>query len=338
MPANEAKGVVSRSPLLLIPNFCLCKNVTTEYLHSVCLGVCKRCIELTFSCGENRSRITNRKLSSPLDFNKMMLNIKMFKEFSRRCRELDFAVYKGQEYRNIVLFFFIIVVECIEKQAPERKLWLQFAFFIRACVLPANEFRIIDLDTIEKTAIDFYNLYEKLFGQKNCSYNTHVVCSHVLEMRYFGPFTSTSAFPFESFYGEIRNSFTPGTQSTLKQAFQKILLKRALGFHSCQSSIHYSANETNMENDTIIYCYQNSVYNMYKINEVHDDHVICNRQGRYPHTFQETPNLNFSQVGVYKRGPQTLDKVKIMKKNIAGKVLPVLDFLITCPNNVLREK
>lgn len=206
LPIDEAKGVVCRSPLLDIPDFDMVRDSPAEYLHSGCLGVTRKMLELTFSIGESRTRITTRKLSNPIDFNKLMQNIKVPHETSRRIRELDFAVMKGQEFRNIAIFFFPIIIDCINKPANERKLWLQFAYIMRACIIPTEEFRIIDdCIIITQTANEFYKLYEELFGAKNCTYNTHIIGAHIIEVRAHGPLTMTSAFGFESFYGEIRN-------------------------------------------------------------------------------------------------------------------------------------
>ena len=338
LPADQAKGVVGRSVFLSIPRFDFVIDIPAEYLHSVCIGVTKRLIELTFSVGEARPRITTRKLSSPIQYNVLMQKIKVFKECSRRNRDLDFSVMKGQELRNIVLFFFPVVLMCIEKPAQERKLWVQYVYMIRACVIPSKEFAFLDLDIIEKTCSDFYKLYEKLFGCSNCTYNTHVVGSHLIEMRSHGPLTQTSAFGFEAFYGEIRNSFTPGTQSSLKQIFQKILIRRILGHHCCENKIYFSNTETSLENDTIFYCFQDGTHKMYKIIEVYEDSILCYKQGRYDCTFPEMPHLKFSQIGVYKRGPRSDETCIIPIKKISGKVICVEDYLITGPNNVLREK
>lgn len=338
LPAEEAKGVIGVSPLMSIPGFDIVRDVPAEYLHSSCLGVSKRMVELTFSVGENRPRLSKRKLSSPSKFNDLMRNVKVVFEFPRRIRDLDFAVLKGQEFRNLTLFFFPVIIKCIDKPALERKLWLQYAYIIRACVVPAKEFNVLDLNVIDATAAEFYKLYEKLFGPNNCTYNTHLVGSHTLEMRVHGPLTMTSAFGFESFYGEIRQSFIPGTQSNLIQIFRKIIMKRILGYHCCENSIRYAAKETKLQNDTMIYCFQDSIHKMFKIVEIYDDYVVCMKQGRYPFTFPEMPNHDFSKIGVYKRGPLSNDKCKIMKNQISGKVLNVHEFLITCPNNVLREK
>ena len=338
LPPDEAKGVQGMSPLFDLPNFDFMADSPTEYLHCVCLGVTKRMIELTFDVGERRDRQTQRKLSNVALFNELMQCIKVVREFSRRVRELEFALMKGQEYRNIVLFFFPVILSCIEKNEKERTLWLQYAYMIRSCVLSSEEFKGVNLDHLRETCAKFYKLYESLFGGKNCTYNTHLVSSHLIEMRFHGPLTKTSAFGFESFYSEVRQSYTPGTQSTLKQIFKKILLKRKLSHHVCQNSIFYSDNESNLENNTLIYCFKDLTFKIYKIVEIQDDNLLCYQQGKYKHVFEEYPHVDWSTVGVFKKGPISNEIVKISKNDVDGKVLMVENLLITCPNDVLREK
>ena len=119
MDKNEKKGVVGRSPLWDIPNFNFTRDTPTEYMHTFCLGVVKRLIEVTFSVGENRERVTKRKLSSPTEFNVYMLTTKVIREFPRRARKLDFSVMKALEMRNIAMFFFHMSFSAL-KQAPKK--------------------------------------------------------------------------------------------------------------------------------------------------------------------------------------------------------------------------
>ena len=335
---DEAMGVLGPSPLLNLENFDFVVDSPAEYLHSCCLGVSKRLVELTFNVGSSRPRKTKRKLCSAAEFNKLMQFVKVVREFSRRIRDLDFSVYKRQKFRNLSIFFFPIIIKCIQPGEKERKLWLLYAYMIRSCVVPQKEFKNISIETVVHACEQFYRLYEKLFGEQNCTYNTHVVGAHLVEIRHKGPLTSTSAFCFEAFYGEIRNSFVPGTQSTLKQIFKKVLLKRALTYHTCENSIYYSDHETAMENNTLIYCYKDQTHKIFKVFEVTDTHVICFKQGRTIYSFPDLPNYDFSKVGVYKKGLISDEKVKISISLIDGKVLEVDNLLITCPNNVLREK
>lgn len=106
MEKEEKKGITGKSCLLELEYFNFVKDIPAEYLHSGCLGVCKRLVELTFNVGNvKRQRVTKRKLTPASKFNDLMRNIKVVHEFSRRARDLDFSVFKGQEFRNLALFF-----------------------------------------------------------------------------------------------------------------------------------------------------------------------------------------------------------------------------------------
>lgn len=337
---SERKGVVGRSPLWDIPHFDFVRDSPTEYMHSVCIGVVKRMIILTFNVGELRQRVTKRKLSSPVQFNILMIETKVFKELSRRARKLDLSVMKAQELRNIILFFFPHVLQCIEPSAKERRLWLLLTYMIRSCIVSTQEFRLIDLNMIDLACKEFYELYEQLFGIYNCSYNTHVVGSHLIEMRAHGPLTLTSAFGFEGFYGEMRHAFAPGTQSTLKQIFENTLIKRAISFHCCENSIYFSEKDTPLECNSLIYCFDGNDHKMYKIISVQENSLICYKQGKFNTSFKETQQfqLNWSQIGVYKKGGIMETPITIPKNSVSGKVIHVGEYLITSPNAILREK
>ena len=139
-------------------------------MHSLCLGVTKRLLELTFNVGEKRYRRTTRKLSSRTDYNILINSCQVPREFSRRCRNLDLSVMKAQEYRNVVLFFFLFVIQCIPNTfSKEISVWLCLAFITRACILPNNEFETLNHDVIEAHAAKFYHLYQDVFGEKNCT-------------------------------------------------------------------------------------------------------------------------------------------------------------------------
>ena len=99
------KGINGVSELYNYPGFDYINSIPTEYMHSICIGLVKRLLELTFNVGKNRYRITTRKLSPPAKYNYEMKSQKVPREFSRRSRNLDFGVLKAQEMRNILIFF-----------------------------------------------------------------------------------------------------------------------------------------------------------------------------------------------------------------------------------------
>ena len=335
LPIDQSKGIMGRSLLMDLPEFNFTYDSPAEYMHSGCIGVIKRLVEITFSVGVKRPKFTTRKMSSVENFNKFMLVTKVTREFPRRARRLDPGVFKALEYRNLVLFFFPFVLKCIEPK--EIELWLNLVYMLRSSVIPSVEYSKININQVNECCSAFYKLYEEIFGPQNCTYSFHVFVSHLLEIRTHGPLTETSAFKFESFYGEIRRSFVSGTNSPLKQVLKNIMLKRALSPHVCEKNIYISNYDTPMECNSLIYCYKNDAYLIYKIKDIEDNIVTCNKVGQYPVHFEETPHLTWSTVGVFKKGGVCSDNFHIETSEISGKVLNVGNYLITCPINVLQE-
>ena len=187
---EEKKGFYAASHFLTLPNFHFIDNIPAEYMHSVCQGVIKRLLELTFKVGENRERRITRVLSDPSCYNECIRNVRVPREFSRRCRTLDLGVMKAQEYRNVILFFTPIIIKCIPQiYKKEIQLWLHLWFMIRACTLPNDEFEQVNDNAIEESCHQFYKMYEEMYGPKNCTYSIHVVASHLLKIRGQVPLT-----------------------------------------------------------------------------------------------------------------------------------------------------
>lgn len=334
----ERKGIKGRSLLLNLERFRYVSGVSTEYMHSVALGLVKRMLELCFSVGETRTRSVKRQLTPPDEFNEIMKNIKVSRESSRRARKLDLAVLKAQEMRNILIIYFPVITQCLKGFDKEIRLWELLAFMIRACIVPENEYENVNVNSIKYCQQHFYLMYQQIFGTKNCTYSVHVVSSHLRKMRENGPLTETSAFKFEAFYGELRNAFQPGTVSVLKQMLQTVLLKRILSKHVCSEKIYYSAKDTALECNSLVYVYRNNTHFMYKIKKIENNDFICNRLGNHPYESEHTSVLNWQTVGVYRKGGLCSENVTIKREDIAGKVNKVQNYLITCPANVLREK
>ena len=339
---NFCQGLKGKSLLLEQPHFHFIEDMPTEYMHLVCLGVVKRMLTLTFTVGENRERVTKRKLSSPKMYNDQIKEIQVFRECSRRCRSLDYGVMKAAEFRNALIFFFPIILNCIPDEfSKEKELWLHLVFMIRGCLIPNDEYQNVNSLDIESACKIFYLLFEELFGQINCSYSIHVVPSHLLQMRGDNPLTFRSAFKFETFFSEMRHLFQPGTPSTAKQILQNCYVKRLLEYHHCKKTTFYSPKKNNQgkEDNSLIYLLNdNNKIIMYSIVEkINDNQFLCNEQGIFNYKTALAQDYNWSSVGVFRKGPISEELKMIEAKTISGKVMKVQNLLITCPLNVLHE-
>ena len=341
LTSQYLKGIKRRSVLLDQPHFDFILDIPAEYMHILCLGTVKKMIEFTYKVGQKRTRITKRKRTDPKMFNDLIISVQVPDDFPRRVRNLDPSCLKAAEYRNLLLFFFPIIIENIPKKyKKERQLWLTLVFMIRSCIVPNEEFENVNRETIFHACELFYNLFHELFGQKNCTYSIHVVSSHLLKMRGDVPLTERSAFKFEAFYSEMKRLFKPGTNSPLKQILRNTIMKRSTEYHTCEKSIKYSPvkNKQTMENNSLIYTYVNKEYNFYEIQNINGDEFHCKRQGIFCYQTDLLPNYNWKSVGVFKRGPLGTQTLIINKNEVKGKVLSVMNLVISCPINVLNEK
>ena len=343
---DERVGIVGTSLLLSQPHFNMIKGLPAEYMHSVCLGIVRRLLELTFKIGQSQESLSKRTLCPPVLYNSKICYIRVPREFNRRGRFMDLSIMKAQEMRNILLFFFPLIIDCIGNEYPkDQAVWLLLTYMIRACVIPNPEYQAIDPDFIHQCSAKFYKTYETVHGTSQCSYSIHVVSSHLLQIRADAPLTFKSAFKFETFYGEMKNCFQPGTSSTLKQLFKNVIMKRCIEYHVCETSIFYKPDKKKKPNsnqpkecNSIIYTYENAEYNFYKILSIDNELFTCVRFGRYPVQFHQVPELNWSKVGVFRIGPTASTSCTIRHNQICGKALIVDKYVISCPNNVLREK
>ena len=338
---DEKKGFWGVSHLLKQENFHFINSVRVEYMHSGCIGIVKRLVQLTFNTGENRERRIKRKLSDVSKYNTQISLVKAPHESSRRLRNLDLGVMKAQELRNIILIYFPLVINCIPNTFPrEKKIWFQLTYVLRACTLPNKQFNEISNKVIEETALAFYKNFEYMFGQKNCTYSVHVVSSHILQIRGDQPLTETSAFKYENFYSELRNLFQAGTISPTKQILRNCYMKRQLEKHACERKIFYDIEKKGKENNSLVYYVDDE--NEHKIfqiiKKIDENNFICNPQGRYNYKCDLLSHLDWGKVGVFKAGPFSHEEIKLERRQIEGKVIRVDNLFITCSNNILREQ
>ena len=134
----------------------------------------------------------------------------------------------------------------------------------------------------------------------------------------------------------------PGTTSSLKQLLQNAFMKRIVEYHSCQCPIYYCAEKgtKTRECNHLIYTYIDEKYEIYKIIQKYPSFFMCLPHGRFNYSNTLTPELDWSAVGVFTKGPMSseTETVRVYVGNIRGKVITVENVLITCPINVLTEK
>lgn len=83
-----------------------------EYMHNICLGIVKKLTKYTFN---DTSNVTKCKgLFDPTTLNRLLLEVKVPKEFSRVTRKISLGSFKAEEYRNFLLFFFPAIIRQVD--------------------------------------------------------------------------------------------------------------------------------------------------------------------------------------------------------------------------------
>ena len=312
-------------------------------MHSVALGVVKMLVTLTFKlqAGQQRSSASDLTRVPLRGVNELLLQTRVPKEFSRKVRELDTAVWKAEEYRNLILFLWPAIIENLPlERNRDKKLWLLLVFCIRSYVLPAREFRLVNSSLLEKAQTTIVDLIGRIHGHGNATYNVHQL-THLALIRQKGPLCKTSAFPFEDMFSFIRNGFFPGSPNPVLQIFQHIFHRRRVG-HTCRRKIAISARGTRRVDDSLFYTFKENEYAFYQLQDDEEDIDFFvgggNVKARQILAYEEEdPLVPLNSVGVFISDAIDQDTTDVPVSDIAGKAILVGNYIMSVPNGTLRE-
>ena len=335
-------GVQGRSPLFALPGFDVINGVVADAMHLLYMGVVKKLVTLTFRTGPYKKRATAQQRVDIGPLSEGLLQVLVPSEFPRGTKAYD-AYWKASEYRNLLVAFFPLVVDCIPtERRQERTLWLLLAYLTRACILSDEEYRTFSQAKLKQHHDHFYKLFTNLFGEKNCSYNIHVF-SHLQTIRRQGKLQKTSAFPFEASYGILKESYCPGTTSPGKQAMTRLLSRYGPIGHKCERNLTHALRLTRKKNDSIVHCRDGQFYRLLSL--PNDQHACF--YGMTLHTEKYVPDrslgLAFEEVGVFMlNGDQPRTEATVIEQeDIVGKgiIVPTSngEALVSLPTDFLQE-
>ena len=242
------KGVKVRTPLAdLSPRFDVIKQSALDTMHLMAIGMSKKIFGLIFEpskrkrWGEEAGRLgqaESARLSRQVQsINEFMRSAKVPTEFGRRPREIDSANYKASEWRYLGMYGFIHIASSIlegEEDRERAQILLIFAFVYRVVNLDDEDFLNVEAKVDLDSLIQWMAyLYEKKYGEENCTYNEHNLFVHLMQhRRRFGPLYNFSAWRFEDLYGKIERCYRPGTPHEAKQLFRGFFITDLFS-HGC---------------------------------------------------------------------------------------------------------
>ncbi|MEE4247134.1 MAG: hypothetical protein V2I33_17105 [Kangiellaceae bacterium] len=213
------------SPLTQITG--LYSGFPVDYQHCVCLGVMRRLCHLYFSSVKSFKpafKISNQQL---LDLSDDISHHRNFTptEFQRKPRRLDtdLAHYKATEFRSMLLYFGpFLFSKYLNKNFYNHFLLLHFAIYAllsRHCATWRHQAHTC----LQK----FVAESPRYFGTHYVSYNVHSLL-HLAEFtELYGNLDNFSAFPFESFLGNLKRRVR-STNGIVQHVHKQFLTLRQL--------------------------------------------------------------------------------------------------------------
>ena len=150
--------------------------------------------------------------------NRYLLAVRVPSEFSRRTRDISERL-KAEEYRNIVLYFFPMILEALA-DSTGRKIWLRLALLARTYYADDREMERIPSARRIENNVAILPLMDKAFGGISLPYNAHVLFVHAERIRAHGPYATQSAVVYEASYAFIRDSLRGGGTRSLDCRFK----------------------------------------------------------------------------------------------------------------------
>lgn len=224
---NQIRGVKGYSILSCLPLVDIGTCVLPEYMHSVLLGVVKQVIKLWL---DKKGPWNINKKSKEID--NFVTSIRPLQSFCRLPRPLThYHFYKASENYNFLLFYSLpALIVHLPNEYFQHWMILVIALFN----LLQNQITPFDLNQSDILLKLFVKQFEKLYGDRELTYNTHQLLHLALCVERWGPLWATSAFPFENYNGFIAK-FVHGNKHLGQEIVNNLII--AQGVHILKNRV-----------------------------------------------------------------------------------------------------
>ncbi len=323
------KGITGASPLLRVPGFDIVRDAPSDPLHRDWLGIVKSTLwkhSVGLSKAGNMSS-KGRRICE--EISEVYRQVRLPKEFSHRARVIDYANFKGHEWKSLVISCFptICDVVAVEHGEPHAHIWLLYVFLVLLYNGPAWVFHDIGIDELKEMHETLYDEFEHEFGPAACTFNWHNF-HHMPTLRMNARTTDMSTEVYESSYGRVQMSYHPGTRNIGKQIANNMLLRTLVhveGQH-CENKLHVepSKEHVNVDDSIVI----DDQFNFYKVIEVHGQQVTVKRFVTKRWQCDHDSTLPFHKVGVFVNDGLEDVEVVIDRAIVQGKGIVTKDNLL----------
>ena len=298
---------------------------------------------MSFKLGKKKTRLPIRPTATRI-VNELMQDVLVPSEFSRRTRNLELTC-KAEEFRNILCFYFVILIDAIsEEDNPGlKRLFATLAYISRMYYTNDDEYNEVSPTKRVKIIKQFMEKFVKIYGESYCTYNFHQFI-HYEKYRQKGPFPDTSAIPFEGAFAETQKLYRSGTRSVEKQILTG-QYTRHQNTHSCKKSLRVEpeGRKTKKVDDSWLYKFENHRYSFFLVRQREEDNVWVSEVDVETAIISgNDPLLQWGKIGVKKFWYAKTETKKENLHTFTGKAIVVATrcdkFIMSVSNNILHEK
>ena len=215
-------GVHDISILASLPGFeNVFANTSIDSMHAVYIGVFKLAVKLWFTEKGKPFSV------SPAGYRlakQTLLKIKPSRSNTRGIRCLDErADWKACEWRSFGYLWAPLILQTLADQHYIDKLYLDnwICLLCGLSLLNSDCISKSDIDTAKKCLLKFCVDFTKLYGEKYCVLNIHLIVHLADSVTLLGPLWSTSLFINESFNQTVLKCFRNGTRGVVQQVSER---------------------------------------------------------------------------------------------------------------------
>ncbi len=314
---NNVKGIMGRSPLLDVPEFDIVKDAPTDPLHRDHLGITRNTWKIMTNQKTGCQKLNKTDQQFTNHVSGKYTKVRLPREFSHCARPVDVAVFKGHEWKSLLLTAFPAIADAAELHYGQAvgRWWTIYAFLYRVYVAPGRFYYQFSRSYLESLHEELYEIYEDQFGEENCKFNVHSYC-HMPDNRASGRQHEISTEDFESAYGIIQQCYTPGTRSIGVQILRKMMM-RLIGHDSCKHSLRMHKFKKGKKFDNSLLC--DDQWGFYKVVKVDGDQVAVKKINTTAWRSKHYPELPFEKVGVVSYLSDSESEVTMRKSFFKGK-------------------
>lgn len=217
------KGIKGVSPLTALPTFDIINGMTVDYMHCVCLGVCKKLLSMWLNPSNHKRKFYLDTRSVDV-MNKRIAAIKPCSFIHRRPENIKkFDSFKANQLKTLALYYFL---PCFQNILPTEYLSHAQLFFSTIYVLLCVEISNEQLEKATNDLTKFVSEFADMYGEENMVMNIHTVLHLVWTVKNWGPLWTQSTFCFENMNGMLTR-YVRGTTYPLHQISTKNIISRS---------------------------------------------------------------------------------------------------------------